>query len=501
MFRLSVVLPCLFFTLIGMSPAHAFVQEAGRVITLPLYNPERMRIPNTPEAQKLHKKILVVSRNLKILKAVPLDDPSVDGRLKKIIAKKIQGIETKLGLLKRDMDQRLKANAVKAKKVAPSPTPKVAPKLQKEGALQPVPNKQSPVKKKDFSQDVGEEIKRLKQTLGEVSRKLAALERRQALPKRALIMKPIEVPTTPKSPKQKMAFFKKDDAQTIPLPVKKIFLASPPKIVRTSVIYPSLESHRSIEAFKIFPPLPQWKPRNALQDGVYLPFAKPGFWEKEQAGRDRKKLWPQKQPKKYASVEDVSGLESHWSETSVIKGRVQCAKLFAKLNISFIEKAPIKKGLCGTPAPIMFKGFGTDSRVQISPAATINCQTAAVVARWMNNKVQPLALKLFGQPVTKIHNVSSYNCRNRYGRKNGKISEHAYANALDVMAFTLKSGEKIDLLKDFYSEDKKGEFLHKIHALACQDKFGTVLGPDANAAHKNHFHLDLAKRRHSAYCE
>jgi hypothetical protein len=46
----------------------------------------------------------------------------------------------------------------------------------------------------------------------------------------------------------------------------------------------------------------------------------------------------------------------------------------------------------------------------------------------------------------------------------------------------------------------KRQFLREIHAKAC-GIFGTVLGPEANEAHRNHFHLDMAKRRRSSYCE
>ncbi len=46
----------------------------------------------------------------------------------------------------------------------------------------------------------------------------------------------------------------------------------------------------------------------------------------------------------------------------------------------------------------------------------------------------------------------------------------------------------------------RGQFLREIHEAACAT-FGTVLGPEANEAHRNHFHLDMAKRRHRSYCE
>ncbi len=46
----------------------------------------------------------------------------------------------------------------------------------------------------------------------------------------------------------------------------------------------------------------------------------------------------------------------------------------------------------------------------------------------------------------------------------------------------------------------KAVFLRAVHKAAC-NIFGTVLGPEANHAHKNHFHVDMAERKHGAICE
>ena len=46
----------------------------------------------------------------------------------------------------------------------------------------------------------------------------------------------------------------------------------------------------------------------------------------------------------------------------------------------------------------------------------------------------------------------------------------------------------------------KTDFLRAAHDSACQI-FGTVLGPEANAAHRNHFHLDMAPRHGRGICE
>ena len=43
-------------------------------------------------------------------------------------------------------------------------------------------------------------------------------------------------------------------------------------------------------------------------------------------------------------------------------------------------------------------------------------------------------------------------------------------------------------------------FLRRLHRGAC-GTFGTVLGPEANEAHRDHFHFDLAARKRNAFCE
>jgi hypothetical protein len=50
------------------------------------------------------------------------------------------------------------------------------------------------------------------------------------------------------------------------------------------------------------------------------------------------------------------------------------------------------------------------------------------------------------------------------------------------------------------AHDGKSAFLRAIHKAACAI-FSTVLGPEANKAHRNHFHLDMAKRTSGNICE
>jgi len=330
-----------------------------------------------------------------------------------------------------------------------------------------------------------------------------------------------------------------------------------------------------------------------------------------------------------------------WQSPKVNAALAACAKLLDGVAIDYEQLPPIKQGLCGAPAPILVKSIGKDPAVAIEPPATINCALAAGLAAWLQNTVQPAAATL-GTAVVKIRNAASYQCRNRYGGANTKISEHAFANALDVSEFVFASGQRLAVLghwqygvttaalprapappqpnphrvaaapvedtaapsettgaimavstrRSFGSElaavtrvktnpfvrptpppvaqppqsplphpfsatrsqkqasspaasaksnpfvsplptpgaeaeapdempaeatdtksepssppearklapDEETAFLLVVHADACK-VFETVLGPDANAAHKNHFHLDMKKRRYVKICE
>jgi hypothetical protein len=50
------------------------------------------------------------------------------------------------------------------------------------------------------------------------------------------------------------------------------------------------------------------------------------------------------------------------------------------------------------------------------------------------------------------------------------------------------------------AKSAEAQFLRRLHKGAC-GVFGTVLGPEANEAHRDHFHFDLASRRRSALCQ
>ena len=122
-----------------------------------------------------------------------------------------------------------------------------------------------------------------------------------------------------------------------------------------------------------------------------------------------------------------------------------------------------------------------------------SCPVAAGLALWEWHVVQPAALRHFGSRVAEIEHLGSYNCRRIYGRDDGAWSEHATANAIDVAGFRLENGRRITLIGDWNDPGPRAAFLREVRDGAC-DLFATVLSPDYNAAHRDHFHLDQADR-------
>jgi hypothetical protein len=80
-----------------------------------------------------------------------------------------------------------------------------------------------------------------------------------------------------------------------------------------------------------------------------------------------------------------------------------------------------------------------------------------------------------------------------YGRDAGAWSEHATANALDIAAFRFADGRRVSVVGDWEGTPEERAFLREVRDGACK-LFATVLSPDYNAAHRDHFHLDQADR-------
>ncbi len=342
------------------------------------------------------------------------------------------------------------------------------------------------------------------------------------------------------------------------------------------------------------------------------------------------KSFPVTLPEAKAAADAAKNPPEIWSATEITDAKSRCTAILKRIQAVAIAEAPIKQGVCGTPAPIQLISVGKNPEVALYPPAIVTCEMAEALYNWMKTDVQPLAKKRLGTEVIKIETMSSYSCRNAYGRKGGRLSEHGVANALDIRGFVTAAGKTAyvlehwgtpqrEILARIAAEKAKAEklvaeraaaekaaqanqmaaktkgttktppgeppsaeasatgtpgsglakntiadgtsrvtvtlpgasdehtaetgddatfsitpnklggpkpgpkpatglnappatnaalpeqarreaFLHEVHTAACK-LFGTTLGPEANAAHRNHFHVDLASRKTVKICD
>jgi hypothetical protein len=149
-------------------------------------------------------------------------------------------------------------------------------------------------------------------------------------------------------------------------------------------------------------------------------------------------------------------------------------------------------GGCSSIDSVKLLDIGTPT----SGLGAMTCPLARNFAAWAQYAVKPAAQKYFGQKVVKIETFGTYSCRNIYGGRSGRLSQHAYSNAIDVSGFVLADGRRIMLDGGWKGDKASQDFLRALHKSACR-RFGTVLSPDYNAAHYNHFHMDMSG---NGYC-
>lgn len=191
-------------------------------------------------------------------------------------------------------------------------------------------------------------------------------------------------------------------------------------------------------------------------------------------------------------------------------------------------------GLCGADHPLRVEAFPRAS-MRVNRPVQMTCPMVAATDQWLESVVQPAAERSFGQRVVEIETYGTYNCRRILHRRSGPMSEHSFANAIDVSGFVLADGRRVRVGRAtstplpspwrFQSEralgvsmssggldlitigpgidgasppeinfggDHRG-FWREVRDGACRT-FSTVLGPGSeDGAHEEHLHLDLAR--------
>jgi hypothetical protein len=167
-----------------------------------------------------------------------------------------------------------------------------------------------------------------------------------------------------------------------------------------------------------------------------------------------------------------------------------CRERLLGLGVRFEPLPLIADGQCGAPLPLRVSAL--PDGIGITAPATLVCAAVEALARWTREVVAVEAVRHLEAQPSRIAIGTSYQCRTQNHRPGAKLSEHAFANGVDISGFEFK-GRKAVIVTDHPAGTPEALFLGAVRSQACT-YFTTVLGPGSDAAHADHLHLDLRGR-------
>ena len=183
-------------------------------------------------------------------------------------------------------------------------------------------------------------------------------------------------------------------------------------------------------------------------------------------------------------------------------------------RVMALRQEEARGSVCGDPAiqgervgfvPGRISACGIDDAVRVrsvegislTQQPMIDCRTAKAFKQWVNRGVKP-AIGSRGGGVARLRVAAHYACRTRNNQPGAKVSEHGKGRAIDISGIILRDGSEITVLQG-WNTARDGQALRQMHGRAC-GIFGTVLGPESDRFHQDHFHFDTARHRNGSYC-
>ncbi|WP_293317893.1 extensin family protein [Phenylobacterium sp.] len=198
---------------------------------------------------------------------------------------------------------------------------------------------------------------------------------------------------------------------------------------------------------------------------------------------------PQDLPWKPLRLNDPPGLATAVKFQRAAGDPDLCREVLAAGGVDFTVEPDRLSGDCPLTNTLRLR----DGVTPLSPAAPVmTCRLALSYAFWDRHVLNPAAQAVMESEVARVEHYGVFACRNVYGRSEGRRSEHASANALDVAAIVLEDGQRLSVVGDFTDENDAGTLMRAARTGAC-DYFRAVLSPDYNAAHADHLHLDFGR--------
>lgn len=161
---------------------------------------------------------------------------------------------------------------------------------------------------------------------------------------------------------------------------------------------------------------------------------------------------------------------------------------FAALEAAGVAATPLPDSSAGPDCPLVNT---TRPPGRFDPARPLlTCPMAAAWAIYERQVLEPAAQRHLGTGISRMRHLGTLACRDVRGGRTR--SQHATANAIDLAAVRLTDGREVTVLRDWGRDTPAGAFLREARDGACR-LFAAVLGPERDAAHANHFHLDLGR--------
>lgn len=147
---------------------------------------------------------------------------------------------------------------------------------------------------------------------------------------------------------------------------------------------------------------------------------------------------------------------------------------------------------CTFFTPIQLESVVTEGGpVGLSGTPVLQCDFALQLARWIRQDAVPAATLFMDSRLEELATGNGFVCRRRNNAPDGKLSEHAFGNAIDISGFRFDDA-RITIADSEELSAGEDAFFDAVRKQACDD-FTTVLGPGSNAAHADHFHFDLGR--------
>ena len=170
-----------------------------------------------------------------------------------------------------------------------------------------------------------------------------------------------------------------------------------------------------------------------------------------------------------------------------------CSAALAKIaRVTVVPPPEADDDACTVATPVKVEAITVEGgEVKLSGAPVLDCPFATALARWTREVAHPLAKGELGRDLLELGTGTGFQCRRRNRSKTGKLSEHAFGNAVDIVAFRFGE-ERFDVEPYEEMDADEAGYLDAVRKSAC-GYFTTILGPGSNAAHANHLHFDLGR--------